>query len=217
MPTHAQRIRIETVRKWHGEAAQPSHNLRADRCAACGAPQGFGCQAGQWPGSPGDGGGDSGGTPAGPGARARRRTQQGQAGGWQAGRMRTHPAKARREAVHHMTDRQRTLPNLASDRCRPRAPGPMPWGSIGLGLELGRHVKVPQLTFPAPHCPAARPADRECSQVAPRHTGRGASLVCWLAILHLRRLAAGSASARRSAIAHARWVLEEKALLTQSR
>jgi len=110
---------------------------------------------------PRGGGGGAAGRPP------RRRTQQGQAGGWQAGRMRTHPAKARREAVHHMTDRQRTLPNLASDRCRPRAPGPMPWGSIGLGLELGRHVKVPQLTFPAPHCPAARPANRESSQVRP--------------------------------------------------
>ena len=27
-----------------------------------------------------------------------------------------HPATTRREAVHHMVDRKRTLPNLASDR-----------------------------------------------------------------------------------------------------
>jgi hypothetical protein len=54
MPTHAQRIRIETVRKWHGEAAQPSHNLRADRCAACGAPMGLGIRQGGGRGAPGE-------------------------------------------------------------------------------------------------------------------------------------------------------------------
>ena len=34
MPTHDERMRRETVAKWHGEVRQPTHNLRADRCAS---------------------------------------------------------------------------------------------------------------------------------------------------------------------------------------
>ena len=33
MPSHDKRMRRETVAKWHGEVRQPTHNLRADRCA----------------------------------------------------------------------------------------------------------------------------------------------------------------------------------------
>lgn len=36
MPTHAARMRQDTVAKWHGETERPTHNLRADRCAALG-------------------------------------------------------------------------------------------------------------------------------------------------------------------------------------
>jgi hypothetical protein len=107
----------------------------------------------------------------------------------QAGRMRTHPAKARREAVHHMTDRQRTLPNLASDRCRPRAPGPVPWVSVCSQL-----LRCTALLSGLQALGAARCAQAHAQRRLPP---------CWLAARYLRRLTAGCAGAGRSAMARA--------------